>query len=291
MKVGSSARALLTAMALTASAIAGVSIAAEGEHPLHIDYPVYPPAPADQTEAEAAEKSTGCQSCHVKSDEATMHPQRSVVLGCTDCHGGDASVRLVEGATRDSEAYKSAKSQAHVPPTLPETWKYRRNEVRTYALLNRESPEYVRFVNPSDYRVVDESCGACHPTIVEKAKRSIMATGAMLWGGASYNNGIVPYKRYILGEAYTREGLPAAIKARFEVTREQSDAGVMSMALPLPAWETVPPADIFRIFERGGRNVNSFFPETGIPNPEEEPGKTDVRASFRGPGTGNRISV
>ena len=149
----------------------------------------------------------------------------------------------------------------------------------------------MRFVNPSDYRVAEEACGACHSTIIKKAKRSIMATGAMLWGGASYNNGIVPFKRYILGEAYTREGLPAAIQAKFKVTREQSDMGVMQMALPLPAWETVPPADIFRIFERGGRNVNSFFPETGIPNSEEEPGKTDVRASFRGPGTGNRVSI
>ena len=36
-----------------------------------------------------------------------------------------------------------------------------------------------------------------------------MATSAMLWGGAAYNNGILPYKRYILGEAYTRDGQPA----------------------------------------------------------------------------------
>ena len=50
-----------------------------------------------------------------------------------------------------------------------------------------------------------------------------MATGAMLWGGGSYNNGIVPFKRYILGEAYTREGKPAAIQGRFQVTREHSD--------------------------------------------------------------------
>ena len=27
----------------------------------------------------------------------------------------------------------------------------------------------------------------------------------MFWGGAAYNNGILPFKRYILGEAYTRE--------------------------------------------------------------------------------------
>jgi hypothetical protein len=273
------------------ASIGGTSVASEGEHPLEIDYPVYPPAPPDQTEANAALKSAGCQSCHTKSDQATMHPQRSVVLGCTDCHGGDAGVKLTTDAAQGSAAFEEVMNRAHVQPAMPETWKERRNEVRTYALLNLESPEYVRFVNPSDYRVADEACGACHKTIIEKAKRSIMATGAMLHGGASYNNGILPFKRYILGEAYTREGLPAAIKAKFEVTREQSDMGVMSMALPLPAWETVPPADIFRIFERGGRNINSFFPETGLPNPEEEPGKPDVRASFRGPGTGNRVSI
>ena len=297
MSSGSKISAGRVAVALTALAIALVflvapgSTASEGERPLAIEYPVYPPAPADQSDEEAAAKSVGCQSCHLKSDQATMHPQRSVVLGCTDCHGGDASVRLSTAASTGSEAYEAVKAQAHVAPTLPETWEDRRNEVRTYALLNRESPEYVRFINPSDYRVVDESCGACHQTIVDKAKRSIMATGAMLFGGASYNNGIVPFKRYILGEAYTRDGQPAAIKAKFEVTRAQSDMGVMSIALPLPAWETVPPADVFRIFERGGRNINSFFPETGLPNPEEDPGRIDIRASFRGPGTGNRISV
>ncbi len=36
-----------------------------------------------------------------------------------------------------------------------------------------------------------------------------MATRAMFWGGASYNNGILPFKHYILGEAYTRDGQPA----------------------------------------------------------------------------------
>jgi len=264
--------------------------AAEGETPLEIEYPFYPPAPLDQTETEAAVKTAGCVTCHAKSDEATMHPQRSVVLGCTDCHGGDATA-VTSDYDPGSAEFLEAKARAHVQPSMPETWKNKRNEERTYALLNLESPEYVRFVNPSDYRVAEEACGACHGTIIEKAKRSIMATGAMLFGGASYNNGIVPFKRYILGEAYTREGLPAAIRGKFEVTREQSDMGVMQMALPLPAWETVPPADIFRIFERGGRNINSFFPETGIPNPEEEPGKPDVRASFRGPGTGSRVSI
>jgi hypothetical protein len=53
----------------------------------------------------------------------------------------------------------------------------------------------------------------------------------------------------------------------------------------------MPPADNFRIFERGGRLVGNVFPETGLPNPLDEPGKPDVRQSNRGFGTGSRISV
>ena len=66
---------------------------------------------------------------------------------------------------------------------------------------------------------------------------------------------------------------------------------------PIPAWETVPPGDVFRVFERGGRNISNLFPETGLPNALgllqriEEPGRPDFRQSNRGPGTGQRISV
>ena len=91
---------------------------------------------------------------------------------------------------------------------MPETWHYpsSANPKQSYTLLNKESPEFIRFVNPSDLRVAREACGACHLPLIQAAERSLMATGAMLWGGASYNNGILPYKNYLLGEAYTREG-------------------------------------------------------------------------------------
>ena len=89
-------------------------------------------------------------------------------------HGGDAT-SVAGSYDPGSEDVVPAKAQAHVQPAMPETWEKKNNEVRTYALLNLESPEYVRFVNPSDYRVADEACGACHSTIVEKAKRSIMS--------------------------------------------------------------------------------------------------------------------
>ena len=66
---------------------------------------------------------------------------------------------------------------------------------------------------------------------------------------------------------------------------------------PLPRWENLPPADIFRAFERGGRNIGNQFPETGLPNVAgaiqklEEPGRPDFKQSNRGPGTGARIAV
>jgi hypothetical protein len=72
---------------------------------------------------------------------------------------------------------------------------------------------------------------------------------------------------------------------------------VLERLLPLPAWETVPPADPFRIFERGGRNIVTQFPEIGLPNvlPQiqrlEEPGRPDIRQSNRGPGTGLRVAI
>ncbi|MBT8115888.1 MAG: hypothetical protein KJP04_10915, partial [Arenicella sp.] len=181
------------------------------------------------------------------------------------------------------------------------TWHYpsSANPPHAYALLNKESPEYVRFVNPGDYRVAEEACGACHLPIIKAAKRSLMSTSAMLWGGAAYNNGILPFKNYILGEAYTRDGTGAAIAGPVMPNAAElaKKHGILPSFAPLPAWETVRPGDIFRVFERGGRNISNLFPETGLPNflgqlqRLEEPGRPDIRQSNRGPGTGGRISV
>ena len=54
----------------------------------------------------------------------------------------------------------------------------------------------------------------------------------------------------------------------------------------------MPPGDIFRVFERGGRNIGTEFPEIGLPDSTgsiqrlEEPGRPDIKQSNRGPGTG-----
>jgi hypothetical protein len=264
-------------------------------------YPKTPPSPAEQTNEDVARKSKGCMSCHTATESPTMHANEAVRLGCIDCHGGDAQVFVGNAGAKTSKEYVNARDRAHVLPKFPKDWNYpsSANPERSYTLLNKESPDYVRFVNPSDYRVAKEACGACHQSTINKAHRSLMATTAMFWGGASYNNGILPFKNYIMGEAYTFDGKPAAIEGPVleDPAAALRDHGVIPSLVPMPTWETMKPGDVFRVFERGGRTINNQFAETGLPNvlgriqQLVEPGRPDIFQSNRGPGTGARISV
>jgi hypothetical protein len=189
-----------------------------------------------------------------------------------------------------------------VLPRYPGAWHWpsSANPRAPTQLLNIESPEFVRFNNPSDYRAVREACGACHIEVIEAAERSLMATGAMLWGGAAYNNGILPFKNYIRRGLYPRRAAGAISSPR---TGEgghhgrSSARGVLGDLYPLPTWHVIPPGDVFRVFERGGRNIGTQFAEIGLPNPAgniqrlEEPGRPDIRQSNRGPGTGLRVAI
>jgi hypothetical protein len=295
-------------------------LASEGEKPRDIKYAFSPPAPQNQAWPEADAKNSGCVSCHLESDRKTMHDSPAVVLGCVDCHGGNSAVSGDPKLPHDAPAYVDARDKAHVLPRYPETWGWPRsaNPQRSYTLLNKEAPEYIRFVNPSDYRVARESCGACHMDVITAAERSLMTTGAMLWGGASYNNGIAPFKNYVFGESYTTHGEPGCIvsaAASFapsakmkdgkdepcgitpQLTPEQTARGALAKMYPLPTWHVIPPGDIFRVFERGGRNIGTQFPEIGLPNITgniqrlEEPGRPDLRQSNRGPATGLRVAI
>ncbi|MFP6726936.1 MAG: hypothetical protein VCB63_08820, partial [Alphaproteobacteria bacterium] len=270
------------------------ALASGGEKPRSVTYQLTPPAPRTQLPDQAMQKSAGCISCHTKVDSLSMHASPGIILGCTDCHGGNAAIYKKDFATE-----AAAKLDAHVQPTLPHTWGYpsAANPKHSYTLLNREAAEYIRFVNPGDLRVAREACGTCHLSIIQASERSLMSTSAMLWGGAAYNNNILPFKRYILGEAYTREGAAATLVNPVKPDAKLTARGVLPQLYPLPAWETVPPSDIFRVFERGGRNILNLFPEIGLPNSLgqlqrlEEPGRPDIRQSNRGPGTGLRIAV
>src|SRR5438105_4206380 len=155
-----------------------------------------PPAPKQQTQAEADAKSAGCMSCHAQTDSLTMHTSPGVTLGCADCHGGNASVFVSQVFLPGSSEYRRALDAAHVQPRNLEAWNYPSSAKppRTYTLLNKESPEFIRFMNPSDYRIAREACGACHLSVISAAERSLMSTAAMFWAAAAYNNGILPFK-------------------------------------------------------------------------------------------------
>jgi len=246
--------------------------------------------PARMTREQMEKASAGCLDCHVKTDAMTMHKNPAVVIGCASCHGGDPNVRT-NGAQPGSTEYENAKKLAHVLPAHPENWTSSRNPINSYTNLLKEPAEFVKFINPGDLRVAPETCGGCHSKIVSAVKRSLMTTSAMLWGGASYNNNILPYKRYVLGEIYGRDGEAMKVTAPHTPTAEERARGALDSLVPLPQWESVAPGDNFRIFERGGFFVKTQFPEIGNPNPLEDSGKPDVRQSNRGPGTGSRISV
>src|SRR5256885_16294827 len=90
--------------------------------------------------------SAGCESCHKNIEP--MHASRAVRLSCTDCHGGNA-----EATTKEA---------AHIKPKHPELWPTSANPQRSYAKINDESAEFIKFVNPGDLRVAQETCGECH---------------------------------------------------------------------------------------------------------------------------------
>jgi hypothetical protein len=199
-----------------------------------------------QTAEEARTKSEGCQSakCHIGIEP--MHVSPAVRLGCTDCHGGKAD-------TTDKLA-------AHVAPRDPALWRSTANPARSYTALNRERPDFVRFVNPGDLRVADQSCGTstCHAAIVDKVRTSLMSHGAFLWGAALYNNGAFPLKRPLFGESYSRDGVaqkltavppPSAAEIKFK--------GMLAELWPLPQFEATQPGNTLRVFERGDDRLSN----------------------------------
>ena len=238
--------------------------------PVPLGAAVLGPDLSGQTAAEAAAKSRGCVTCHAGTGD--MHRSPNVRLGCTDCHGGNADALT--------------KQAAHVQPRECEAWPGSANPVRSYTLLNHESPEFVRFVNPGDLRIAHVSCGGCHSSIVLQVRKSMMTHGCMLWNAALYNNGSIPNKRSAFGESYGMHGVPQRLQTVPPPTDHEIDyKSVMQYLDPLPRFERSQPGNILRIFERGGR----FRPEIGgLPERLEEPGRPRARLSNRGLGTENR---
>ncbi len=224
----------------------------------------------DQSQAQADAKSIGCNECHAGVEP--MHSSPSVVLGCTDCHGGNPARGL-------------KKEQAHILPKNKDFWKTSANPPGSNVWLNHESPEFIRFMNPGDLRVAQQSCGLCHAEITRNVNHSMMRHGAMLWGAALYNNGGFYLKNYRFGQAYGADGVPLRLNNYTPVTaRDTQERGILPFLDPLPRFNLGQPGNILRIFEKGGEKQLQL----GVPTVNEPPGKPLRRLSERGLGTLNR---
>jgi len=192
-----------------------------------------------------------CETCHVGIE--SMHANKSDIA-CVDCHGGNDTA--------------TSKEAAHVLPRKGSVFANGKRPTDSYSYLNLESTEFIRFLNPSDLRVADKSCGDCHGDIVKSVRNSIMATNAMAHGAVFYNNGALASKVPIYGEGYDAKGKPAALFPDPAPTREAQDRGAMPQLHPHPQFEATKITDPLRVAEV---NNNEF--------------------GDRGPGTGGRIAA
>ncbi len=216
-----------------------------------------------------------------------MHPTKTVALGCTDCHGGDASASVAPGAAVNSANYAAAKQKAHIRPRDPIFRNRGAVPPEIFAKWLKEPAEYIKFVNPGDLRVAPETCGSagCHANETRAVSTSMMTHTGMLWNAALYNNGGIPTKNTRFGESYDRDGKPQSLKTSpLPSSDEARTKGVLAELTPLYRWETSQPGNVLRIFERGGEKKA----ELGNPSRSEDPGKPDDKLSERGFGTGLR---
>ncbi|MCC7168916.1 MAG: hypothetical protein IT459_00595 [Planctomycetes bacterium] len=152
----------------------------------------------------AAQEQDNCLTCHFGIEE--MHPGQR--LRCTDCHGGDGRAET--------------KDKAHVKPTRPIV-----NDERVLP-LDYDLP-YLRFVNPTNLRVVDQTCGTCHAAACSDVKRSLHGTTAGHLSDGMYECGILPKQ----GSTY----------ALFHTTPDpalENETGIKAL-MPLPSFDAKKP--------------------------------------------------
>lgn len=220
--------------------------------------------------------------CHTPIDSVTMHTTSTVRIGCTDCHGGDASV--MNTAAAGTPQYDEAKHKAHVRARFEDDENRSANRIRPYTHWLKESAEWVKFVNPGDNRISSQTCGrsGCHMEEVHQVRTSMMTHGALLWEAALYNNGGYPMKDARFGESYSMDGKPQRLITWPPPTPEEiKKKGVLPFLDPLERWEISQPGNVLRVFERGGEEKG----EIGNPISDEVNGRPDVKLSTRGFGT------
>jgi hypothetical protein len=192
----------------------------------------------------AADQPSACETCHVGIE--SMHAD--LPMACVDCHGGNDKA--------------TSKEQAHVQPRNKELFDQGHRPSLTWATINHESPEFIRFLNPSDLRVADKSCGSCHGDLVTNVRKSIMATNAMVHNAVFYNNGSIDSKIPIYGEAFDSHGTPSALIPNPPPTADAQARGALLQIHPHPQFEITKIRDPLRVAEVNNAALGNRGPGT-----------------------------
>ena len=218
---------------------------------LRSDDPAPPVLPADYAVTPRFDQpSDGCLTCHGGAESMHRDGDAEIGITCVGCHGGDG-----EATTQE---------RAHVRPRLDIFAATSANPFYSFAALNHERPEFIRFMNPGDLRVAGETCGQCHEDIYNRVLTSIMASGAVVPQAAFYNNGVLAAKRPVYGEGYMPDGTPAVTRPMFDDPTqgllnyaERSPASLAPKIEPLARFQIIPATDPFRVLERGNNDAGT----------------------------------
>lgn len=172
----------------------------------------------------------------------------TIEIDCVDCHGGDGT--------------QESKERAHVQPRNKQIWKTSANPPNSYAWLNEESPEFVRFMNPSDLRIAHLSCGPCHGEQVRSVRKSIMGHNAMVHNAVFYNNGSIDTKIPQYGEAFDVEGRASMLVANPPPSREAVERGALARLAPHPQFQITRIQDPLRVAEVNNPALGTRGPGT-----------------------------
>ena len=120
-------------------------------------------------------------------------------------------IALAEKSRRQKQSKPSAPAFEELLPSI----------TKQASVAFRDSPPCER------EEQVAETIANCFVAYVRLLERRDTRS-AMLWGGAAYNNGILPFKNYIVGESYTRDGEAARYFA------DNIKVGRVGINVPLP---------------------------------------------------------
>ena len=186
-------------------------------------------------------------SCHTTTDQPTMHsnPARHARLHRLPRRRRDGVVTpgRAPRERRIPHAPSKRRTSCRVIRKRGTGRRAPSRRAHLHAAQPRESPEFIRFINPGDYRVAREACGACHMPIIA--------------GGRAQPDGD---RRDVLGRRrlqqrhpavqalHPRRGLHARTASRrmlADPASADADDDARSTAScrscqPLPRWETVP---------------------------------------------------